>query len=56
MASIKVLWRNHIVEGETWESKANLNSRYPHLFPNECYVFLLVKKIMTKFEVAFDFC
>ena len=32
-ASVKVLWRNHLVEGETWEDEENMNSRYPHLFP-----------------------
>ena len=31
--SIKVLWRNHLVEGETWEAKADMKFRYPHHFP-----------------------
>ena len=33
VASIKVLWRNHLVEGETWEAEVDMKSRYPHLFP-----------------------
>ncbi|WMV18705.1 hypothetical protein MTR67_012090 [Solanum verrucosum] len=32
-ASVKVLWRNHLVEGATWEAEADMKSRYPHLFP-----------------------
>ena len=34
VASIKVLWKNHLVEGATWEAEADINSRYPHLFDN----------------------
>ncbi|KAK4708789.1 hypothetical protein R3W88_029714 [Solanum pinnatisectum] len=34
VASVKVLWRNHIVEGATWEAEADMKSRYPHLFPS----------------------
>ncbi|KAK4721211.1 hypothetical protein R3W88_011444 [Solanum pinnatisectum] len=34
VASIKVPWRNHLVEGATWEAEANMKSRYPHLFPS----------------------
>ncbi|KAK4723843.1 hypothetical protein R3W88_026622 [Solanum pinnatisectum] len=30
---VKVLWRNHLVEGATWEAKSDMMSRYPHLFP-----------------------
>ena len=33
VASIKVLWRNNLVEGATWEVEANINSCNPHLFP-----------------------
>ncbi|XP_049394743.1 uncharacterized protein LOC125859043 [Solanum stenotomum] len=33
VVSVKVLWRNHLVEGATWEAKANMKSRYPYLFP-----------------------
>ena len=29
---VKVLWRNHIVEGATWEAEADMRSCYPHLF------------------------
>ena len=32
--SVKVLWRNHLVEGATWEAEADMMSRYPHLFPS----------------------
>ena len=32
IATVKVLWRNHLVEGATWESKDDIRSRYPHLF------------------------
>jgi len=32
IASVKVLWRNQLVEGATWEAEANMMSRYPHLF------------------------
>ncbi|WMV33107.1 hypothetical protein MTR67_026492 [Solanum verrucosum] len=34
VASVKVLWRNKLVEGSTWEAEANMISRYPHLFPS----------------------
>ncbi|WMV25013.1 hypothetical protein MTR67_018398 [Solanum verrucosum] len=33
VASIKVLRRNQMVEGATWEADANMMSRYPHLIP-----------------------
>ncbi|KAK4731469.1 hypothetical protein R3W88_024457 [Solanum pinnatisectum] len=33
VVSVKVLWRNHLVEGATWEAEADMKSRYPHLFP-----------------------
>nr|XP_019066930.1 uncharacterized protein LOC109119072 [Solanum lycopersicum] len=32
VATVKLLWRNHLVEGATWEAKADMRSRYPHLF------------------------
>ena len=32
--SVKVLWKNHLVEGAIWEAEADMKSRYPHLFPN----------------------
>ena len=32
IATVKVLWRNHLVEGATWEAEADMRSRYPHLF------------------------
>ncbi|WMV41617.1 hypothetical protein MTR67_035002 [Solanum verrucosum] len=34
VASVKVLWRYHLVEGATWEAEADMKSRYPHLFPS----------------------
>ena len=33
VVSVKVLWRNHLVEGATWEVGADMKSRYPHRFP-----------------------
>ncbi|WMV58614.1 hypothetical protein MTR67_051999 [Solanum verrucosum] len=33
VSSVKILWRNHLVEGATWEAEADMKSRYPHLFP-----------------------
>ena len=32
VSSIKVLCKNHLVEGVTWEAEADMKSRYPHLF------------------------
>ena len=32
VATVKVLWRNYLVEGETWEAEADMISHYPHLF------------------------
>ena len=34
VVSIKVLWKNHLVEGETWETEADMKSRYPYIFYN----------------------
>ena len=34
VASVKVLWKNHLVKCETWEAEANIKSRYHHLFDN----------------------
>ncbi|WMV50266.1 hypothetical protein MTR67_043651 [Solanum verrucosum] len=33
-ASVNVLWRNHLVEGATFEVEADNKSQYPHLFPS----------------------
>ncbi|WMV24234.1 hypothetical protein MTR67_017619 [Solanum verrucosum] len=33
IASMKVFWRNQLVEGGTLEAEANKISHYPHLFP-----------------------
>ncbi|WMV41728.1 hypothetical protein MTR67_035113 [Solanum verrucosum] len=35
VASVKVLWRNQIVEGDTWEAEADMMSRYDYLFPSD---------------------
>ena len=32
IATVKVLWRNHLVEGAMWEAETDMKSRYPHLF------------------------
>ena len=32
VVSVKMLWKNHIVEATTWETEADMKSRYPHLF------------------------
>ena len=34
VVSVKVLWKNHLVERATWEVEGNMKSRYPHLFEN----------------------
>ncbi|KAL3363282.1 hypothetical protein AABB24_012529 [Solanum stoloniferum] len=34
VVSVKVLWRNQLVEGGTWEAEADMKSLYPHLFPS----------------------
>lgn len=31
---VKVLWKNHLVQGATWEAEADMKSRYPHIFEN----------------------
>ncbi|WMV50658.1 hypothetical protein MTR67_044043 [Solanum verrucosum] len=32
VASVKVLWRNQLVEKATWEAEEDMKKRYPHLF------------------------
>ena len=32
IASIKVQWKNRLVEESTWEKEADMRERYPHLF------------------------
>ena len=32
IATVKVLWRNYLVEGATWEAEADMRSCYPHIF------------------------
>ena len=31
VATMKVLWRKHLVEGVTWEAEADMGSRYPYI-------------------------
>ena len=32
IATVKLLWRNHLVEVAIWEADTDMRSRYPHLF------------------------
>ena len=32
IATVKVLWRNYLVEGATWEAEVDIRTRYTHLF------------------------
>ncbi|WMV09520.1 hypothetical protein MTR67_002905 [Solanum verrucosum] len=34
VASVKVLWRNQLVDDSTWEAEADMMSCYPYLFPS----------------------
>ena len=34
VASVKVLWRNNLVDGDTREAEASMKSLCPHLFPS----------------------
>ncbi|WMV58451.1 hypothetical protein MTR67_051836 [Solanum verrucosum] len=34
VASVKVLWKNKIVDEATWEAKEDMKKRYPYLFPS----------------------
>ncbi|TMX05783.1 hypothetical protein EJD97_000098 [Solanum chilense] len=33
VASIKVLWKNRLMENSTWEAEVDMMSRYPYIFP-----------------------
>ncbi|WMV41798.1 hypothetical protein MTR67_035183 [Solanum verrucosum] len=44
VATIKVLWRNHLVKGAIWEAEADMKSRYPTL------IFFLL--LLFKLEVS----
>ena len=35
VASVKVIYRNHIAEEAPWESKDIIHSKYPHLFETQ---------------------
>ena len=48
VAVVKDLWKNHLVERETWEDEANKKSHYPLLFASYVQWFLLITKIMSK--------
>ncbi|WMV25038.1 hypothetical protein MTR67_018423 [Solanum verrucosum] len=37
VASIRVLWRNQLVEDGTWEAEADMKSRYPHFFSSTLF-------------------
>ena len=32
--SVKVLCKNHLIEGTTWEAETDMKSPYPHLLDN----------------------
>ncbi|TMW88737.1 hypothetical protein EJD97_018175 [Solanum chilense] len=34
VASINVIWKNHLVEEATWEAEDDMKSCYPHIFAN----------------------
>ncbi|TMW90001.1 hypothetical protein EJD97_016311 [Solanum chilense] len=34
VAFVKVLWKNNLIKGATWEEEANMKSGYLHLFDN----------------------
>ena len=34
VVSVKVLWKNNLIEGTTWEAEADMKSRYPRIFYN----------------------
>ena len=46
IASIKVQWKNRPIEESTWEKKADMQEKYPHLFTDSstpfrpCFFFL----------------
>ena len=42
VSSVKVLWRNHLVEGSTWEAEDDMKSHYPLFF----------FKILAKVEIS----
>lgn len=32
VAFVKVLWRNQLVDGATWEAEEDIMTKFPHLF------------------------
>ena len=42
VASVKGVWRNHLIKGSTWEAEADMKTRYPHLFTPYGYTFILI--------------
>ena len=35
VTSLKVLWKNQFIEGATWNAKALMKAKYPHLFSSD---------------------
>ena len=35
VALVNALWRSQSIEGATWEEKASMKEKYPHLFPSD---------------------
>ncbi|WMV32550.1 hypothetical protein MTR67_025935 [Solanum verrucosum] len=35
VSSVKVWWRSQSVKGATWEAKATMKAKYPHIFPSD---------------------
>ncbi|XP_069148278.1 uncharacterized protein [Solanum lycopersicum] len=40
ISSIKVQWKNRLIEEPTLESEADMHERYPHLFTDSAYVYI----------------
>ena len=57
IASVKVQWKNRLVEESTWEKEADMQEKYPHLFTNSatpfrpCFFLLVIvrRRTMGKF-------
>lgn len=32
ISSVKVMWRNHLMEEDTWKSEKDMREKYPYLF------------------------
>ena len=53
IATVKVLWRNHLVEDSIWEAKDDMRSHYPHLSTLE--VRLSTRKVIVPYIFVFFF-